>query len=275
MASIIRTAKSGGDWSTNELRAYNIVVRRQDATHFFGREPGSIDHLDPNLLSPDDPSTATHLSKETYRFLAYLDLASRSNSGQESAIDDFAKSALEVTGFDELGTVLRTRYDIPFTICGDPHRAARTDVCLVHLNSMILLVVQEGGTARNGSDPEPQVIAEAIASFQHNNRKRAESNHPVLDRMTIPCITMIGTKPTFYKVPVTAQLSESVVSSQYPLEQTVVTRCSPPTRCRASEGMEIPDYRRNALQYYDTFRDLAKVCWAEFIDGYGTVCFLL
>ena len=114
-------AKSGGDWSTNELLAYNIVVRRQDATHFFGQEPGSIDHLDPNLLSSDEPSTATHLFKETYRFVAYLYLASRSNSGQKSAIDDFAKSTLEVTGFDELGTVLRTRYEIPFTICGDPH----------------------------------------------------------------------------------------------------------------------------------------------------------
>jgi hypothetical protein len=69
---------------------------------FFGGELGSIDHLDPNLLSSDDPSTTTHLSKETYRFLAYLDLASRSNSGQESAVDDLAKSTLEVTGFDEL-----------------------------------------------------------------------------------------------------------------------------------------------------------------------------
>jgi hypothetical protein len=90
MASIVRSAKSGSDWSTNELRAYNIVVQCQDARNFFGGEPGSIDHLDPNLLSSDDPSTATHLSKETYRFLAYLDLASRSNSGQECAIDAFA-----------------------------------------------------------------------------------------------------------------------------------------------------------------------------------------
>jgi hypothetical protein len=137
---------------------------------------------------------------------------------------------------------------------------------------MILLVVQE---TRNDSDPEPQVIAKAIATFQHNNRKRAQSNHPVLDKMTIPCVAMIGTRPTFYKVPVTTQLNDSVITGQYPLEQTVVTRCSPPTRRRASEGMEIPNYRRKALQYFNAFRELAKTCWTEFIDGCAQGMFLV
>ena len=138
MANVIR---SGSDWCDNELVAYNITVQRQDPVTFFGQELGSINHLDPNLLCSADPTLATGLSKYTYRFLAYLDLASQANRGQESAIDDFAKSVLEVTGFDECGTTLRTRYDIPLTICGDGGRAAQTGVCLVHLNSVILLVV--------------------------------------------------------------------------------------------------------------------------------------
>src|SRR5262249_11101562 len=138
MANLIRSAKSGSDWSMNELMAYNISVHRTDFTRFFGHELGPIDHLDPNLLSTADPTIAVDFSQATYRFLAYLDLASRANAGQESAIDDFGRSVLEVTGFDERGTILRTRYDIPFTICGDPDKAVKTDVCLVHLNSMIL-----------------------------------------------------------------------------------------------------------------------------------------
>lgn len=39
--------------------------------------------------------------------------------------------------------------------------------------------------------------------------------------------------------------------------------------------MEIPDYRRNALQYYDMFRELAKTCWTEFIDDYAQGMFLV
>ena len=266
MAQIIRSAKSGSDWTSNELLAYNITVQRQDVVTFFGHELGSIDHLDSNLFSSTDPTTAVGFSQETYRFLAYLDLASRANAGQESAIDDLARSVLEVMGFDQRGTVLRSRYDIPFTICGES-RAAKSDVCLVHLNSMILLVVQEDKTAFFSKDPEPQIIAEAIATFQHNNRKRTDLDLPQLDIMTIPCITMVGTRPFFYQIPVTQQLSSCVATGQFPSQPTVVTRCAPPARRRASEGMEVPDYRRIALQYYDAFRGLVKDCWAPFLDG--------
>jgi len=267
MANLIRSAKSGSDWSTNELLAYNIAVQRQDVVNFFGHELGPIDHLDSNLLSSADPTTASDFSKETYRFLIYLDLASRANAGQESAIDDLAKSVLEVTGFDQTGTILRTRYDIPFTICGDSRRAARSDVCLVHVNSMILLVVQKDKTVFSSSDPEPQIIAEAIATFQYNNRKRVDRGLPQLDTMTIPCITMVGTRPFFYQIPVTRQLSDGVATGQFPPQPTVVRRCGPPARRRASEGMEVPDYRRIALQYYDAFRGVAKDCWTKYLDG--------
>jgi len=270
MANLIRSAKSGSDWSTNELLAYNITVQRQDVVNFFGHELGSIDRLDSNLFSSADPTIAVDFSKETYRFLAHLDLASRANAGQESAIGDLAKSVLEVTGFDQAGTILRMRYDIPFTICGDSHRAARSDVCLVHLNSMILLVVQKDKTAFSSSDPEPQIIAEAIATFQHNNRKRADLDLPQLDTMTIPCITMVGgTRPFFYRIPVTQQLSDCVATGQFPYQRTVVRRCAPPARRRAFEGMEVPDYRRIALQYYDAFRGMAKDCWTTYLDGWN------
>lgn len=35
MADHFRTAKSGNDWGTSELTAYNIVVEFQDAATFF------------------------------------------------------------------------------------------------------------------------------------------------------------------------------------------------------------------------------------------------
>lgn len=165
----------------NDLLAYNITIQCQNA-------------------SSTDPTIAANFSRATYRFLAYLEQASRTNAGQDAPLVDLARSALQVTGFDELCTILRTRYDIPFTICGDGSRTVRTDVCPA-FNSMILLVVQGDQTILNPFDPEPQVIVEAIATFQYNNRNRVDFGLPALDMMTIPCITMVGTRPMFYKVP--------------------------------------------------------------------------
>ena len=36
MANLIRFAKSGSDWTTNELAAYNISIIEQDQDAFFG-----------------------------------------------------------------------------------------------------------------------------------------------------------------------------------------------------------------------------------------------
>lgn len=118
MAHLIRSAKSGSDWSKNELPSYNITVQCQDIINFFGHELGSINYLDSNLLCSADPTIAIDLSKETYCFLTYLDLALCANSGQESAINDLVKSVLEVTGFDQISMILWMWYDIPLMIVG-------------------------------------------------------------------------------------------------------------------------------------------------------------
>jgi hypothetical protein len=122
-------------------------------------------------------------------------------------------------------------------------------------------------TKQSGRKPEAQVIAEAIATFQYNNGKRIDLNLEPLESMDIPCITMVGTRPVFYKVPVTQQLSDAVATGQYPHQPTIVSCCAPPAKRRASEGMETPDYRKIALQYYDAFRHLAKSFWSSFTDG--------
>ena len=107
------------------------------------------------------------------------------------------------------------------------------DVCLVHLNFMILLVVQEDKTNLSTANPEPQVITEAIATFQYNNRKCEELDLPTLDKMTIPCIVMVGTRLFFYKVPATQKLCNCVISGQYPSQPMVITRCALPAQHQA------------------------------------------
>jgi hypothetical protein len=204
MANLIRSAKSGSDWTMNDLLSYNIRVSSQSPDRFYGAPlptVSGLSSLNPHLLS-GTLSTAG-LSDETYRLLQYLDLATRANAGQEPAIDDFAREILRVLGYERHGLLLRSRYAIPLLICGDPNRSAQTDVSLIQGSSTILLVVQEDETTISTRDPEPQVIAETIATFQCNNRTRVRLGQPELDAMTIPCITMIGTRLIFYLVPVT------------------------------------------------------------------------
>ena len=87
-----------------------------------------------------------------------------------------------------------------------------------------------------------------------------------LKSMTIPCIAMIGTRPIFYLVPVTQELSEAVATAQYPPSPTVVKRCIvASTSRRLSEGMESPAFRKVALQHYAAFRTLAEAHWSAFM----------
>ncbi|KIJ58269.1 hypothetical protein HYDPIDRAFT_163447 [Hydnomerulius pinastri MD-312] len=62
--------------------------------------------------------------------------------------------------------------------------------------------------------------------------------------MTIPAITILGTRPIFY---------------QHPVSHTEVVKCvvAPHSR-RLSEGMEVPEFRREILRHYEAFRRMAK-----------------
>jgi hypothetical protein len=84
--------------------------------------------------------------------------------------------------------------------------------------------------------------------------------------MTIPCITMLSTHPVFYKVPITEALSSTVINATYPHETTIVARCRvPPLSDWRDEGMEVPAFRRVALQYYQAFKGVVKASWQQYL----------
>jgi len=275
MANIIRSAKPSSQWSTDELSAYNITIQTQSVVDFFGHELRSIDHLDPNLLSsiqsnpPTRPPTGT--SMETISFLNRLGLISHPDTPDtDSTISDFTRSVLNVTGFERrVDAFIVTLRRLSLAICRDTNRKATPDLSLItyHPTPLFLLLVQRDKPAFRSNGPEPALIASAIAAFQTNNRNRATMGLPTLDMMTIPCITIVGTRPHFYKVPVTQHLSDCVVTGQFPLQQTVVTCCGPPAPPNAHEDMRSADYRHTALRYYDAFCGVAEDCWAPILTG--------
>ncbi|PPQ75393.1 hypothetical protein CVT26_015476 [Gymnopilus dilepis] len=270
--TVIRSAKLPKDWTSLDLLAYNITVSHQESVDFFGKEQSPIDRLNPLLLSNVDPASLTADSevakdRDIYRFHTYLRLASRPDINQKGALHDLERAILEVMGYEETGTILRSHYEVPFTICAD-YKAAEMDICLIDITtSMILAIFHERIDDELGLSGS-RVIGSSIAAFQHNNERRIARGFEPLDSMIIPCITLVRSRPTFYKVPVTTHLSECVITGTYPAEGTVVVGCSPPTATsKVTDRMDLPSYRRIALQYYDAFRDTAKDLWNSFLQS--------
>ena len=238
----------------NELRAYNITVVYQDAATFFERPDLPQPRIIPDVLTALDPNDT--VDDNAYELLRHMDLAMSPAPAEESAVDDFAILLLRALGYTGRGRVFRSRKDIPLVICGE-NSHAKTDVCIVDDNE-ILLLVQEDKRHMENSDPEPQLIAEAIAAFAANNQIRQSTlAHPPLPSKVMAGITMKGTAPTFYKIHVTTNLVTSVGGGVYPDAPTVVYAHIPsvprPNR-RWSEGMKPLDNRRIILSCYEAFK---------------------
>ncbi|KAI0364257.1 hypothetical protein BV20DRAFT_1039488 [Pilatotrama ljubarskyi] len=249
MAYLIHSAKGGRDWTENDLDAYNIRIQLEDAAAFFGQDHLPLPPVDQEILTRQEADDMT--SDCNAELINLLDLAMKPASAEDSAIDDFA--------YVKRHRVARTRKDIPFLICGE-WRNALTDVCLIDcLQNDIILVVQEDKrfNSLKPRDPVPQLIAEAIAAFDYNNRLRVSAGHAPVDSKIMPGIILVGTTPNFYKIPVTADLVRHVRYGTYPTEPTIVSAHVPtvprPLR-RYSEGMKPLDNRQAILRCYEAFK---------------------
>ncbi len=163
MANLLRTAKSGSDWTSSELDAYHIKIVPVDPLDFFGVQALPPPQVDPEIL--EHVEAADMIQDRNAELISLLDL--------ESAVVDFTVELFKVLGYVKRDRVARTRVDLPLLICGEYHHA-RTDVCLVdHSRNDILLLVQE--------DNESQLVAEAVVAFSRNNQSRRDIGLPPLD----------------------------------------------------------------------------------------------
>lgn len=170
MANLIRSANSGSDWTRSKLAVYNIMVVHQTKQEFFG----VVD-----LPVPTEPSLAGFMAtedranapdNETRKLLHYLDLALDPKVGQEAAVENFAAKLMEKLRYDDGSRIIFIGRASPLLICGLT-TVAQTDICVMD-DDEILLLVQEDKRLSSLKDPEPQVIAEAIAAYAMNNKVR-------------------------------------------------------------------------------------------------------
>ncbi|KAH9955367.1 hypothetical protein BC827DRAFT_1118052, partial [Russula dissimulans] len=80
----------------------------------------------------------------------------------------------------------------------------------------------------SAKDPKAPIIAEAIMTFQMNNRSRTRLGLKKKD-LAIPCIIMAGIRPISYVAPVTQQLRTAVEKGKFHEHVTEISiLCSVP-----------------------------------------------
>ncbi|KZT00684.1 uncharacterized protein LAESUDRAFT_687714 [Laetiporus sulphureus 93-53] len=262
MANLVRSAKSGSDWTDNDLDAYNIQIRFEDAATFFGTDNLPLPAVDEEILTTQEAEDMVH--DNNAELINLLDLAMKPRSAEDSAVVDFAVQLFRQLGYAKRHRVARTRKDIPLFICGE-WRHAKTDVCLVdRLHNDILLVVQEDKrfTPDDLCEPRAQLIYEVIAAFDYNNRLRQSAGEATVEFKIMPGIVLVGTTPTFYKIPVTESLVRDMHHGTYPTETTIVSAHVPtlsrPNR-RYSEGMKPLDNRQAILRCCEGFKGVVGI----------------
>ena len=68
--------------------------------------------------------------------------------------------------------------------------------------------MQEDKSNLEGMDPEPQLIAETISAYQHNNMYLRRIGLPIIQAKVVLWITTVGPTPTIYKIPITQDHSQ-------------------------------------------------------------------
>jgi len=248
-----RSAKSGNEWTIDDLRAYNITIETQDFGTFFGQP---LPTLEPSELltkqSADEIENA-----EDYQVIRFMDLAMDRVPNEESKVAQFTDKLLGVLGYETLAKSVITPQEMPLFICG-ASRHVTADVCITDTSEILLVVQEDKRHMDDSGDPEPQLIAEAIAAFQFNNFKRTRIlNEPALTSKVMAGITMLGTAPSFFKIPVTQELISAVELGEYPSTPTVVTMHVPDIprpSCRVAEGMMPLDNRQVIFACFEAFK---------------------
>lgn len=234
--------KPGSEWNNNDLKYYNIRVHQEtDYNIFFGKQ------MHDNLYN-DDVSIFLSYDLSSVTFQQNIDWASirpksvmtvikdmmavtKTHRYEESAVDDLAKSVLQLFDYDDGDRSIRTREILDLDMANGKTQAI-PDVCVETMELSIKLLVQEDksynvGNDRHlmGSNPEAQLIAEAVAAFQENTKIYCRLGKLDVPKYQLfPGIVMLGTCPTFYLIPVDEKLANYIRFGTKPETETVVKK---------------------------------------------------
>lgn len=252
-------AKAASAWTQDDLATFNITVTFLDTSTFFNLPHGvlpepTLNH--PLILTTQSPGGTS--IPEVFDFLRSMETATAHPPVNDSVADFLKHLFRELRYSPRRGRAVRTRTDVPLLTSGEI-RPTTTTACILDSNDISLLVQEDRRyTDADGADPEPPLIAGAIAAFQLTNSSRqCILGLPPLDSKVIPGLTMAGTLPVFYKVPVTMELAQAVQSGTRPNTPTHVLAhipSIPRAVSRFSEAMIPLDNRRVLMECFEAFK---------------------
>ncbi|KAG6884527.1 hypothetical protein C0995_010164 [Termitomyces sp. Mi166 len=178
MANMILSAKSGSNWSHNELAALNITITPESTAQFFGCDLPSVDHLDPNLFIPYKRWHEVKNNCAVHNILSCMGQLMENTNSPESIVDMYTTNMFQALNFNSNDRIMVEHYPMP-------------------LMMQVFCIVQ-GSKSFNSVYfvPEAQLMAEAIAAAQVNNASCKLEGLPAKD-MTIMAIAMVGMVPEF------------------------------------------------------------------------------
>jgi hypothetical protein len=232
-------------WTWADLTAYNIKFCSPPMKAFFG-----IDVLPPVPMTSGFATTEVSFRMHHQEDIALtfaMKQATYAYGNVKPAVELFATKLLDAIGYTSTRRLLILHQDLQLEIC-DKMRHAKPDISLVqadirHNILKTLLIVHED-KKRTSSDSSPQMMAEAVATFQYNNDLRYMRGLPschhqvsylgimyITNMLTItqdiPAIILVGSHPIFYIVPVTSELVDAIRRGKHPKNETVVRRFEP------------------------------------------------
>ena len=96
MANIIRSAKSGADWTHGDTDAYNIHLSFEDVTTFFGVAQLPAPIIENEILTVEDADNA--VSDTNHYLLSPIDAVMNASNPEESIVNYFAVSLFHAMG---------------------------------------------------------------------------------------------------------------------------------------------------------------------------------
>ena len=248
-----RPSKMGRKWTQNDVLAYNMKVVHKDLATFFGVANLPSPNVGVGALTAQDAADA---QDEASLMLIHADLVTDPDPDvRESATIGFVEALFNVLQYRSL--VPRTKilmFKSKLRHIASQGRPPQLDACIMDDSHAISLVVKVDRRSR-GFDPEARLISDAIGAFHNNNLMRIKRGTNPLPSMVMPGIVMDGTMPTFYQIPVIAQLVKAIEAGEQPKQETIIHAYRPEVP-RPEEGIKPLDNRYIILSCFEAFRRL-------------------
>jgi hypothetical protein len=172
------------EWSKKEVTGYKIDIEAVTRDQFFRLDvwPSSLaNYLDDEILELPPGSHLAYKLNVPGRVTDYLNYLKLVHENSLDSIELVA-AILKILHFDDEPT--KTISHCPYLTpeMGNQDCTAQTNICVIHVPTDIILVTVEDRLLSKKTDPEAQIIAEAIATFQQNNKMHAEGQLPFWTR---------------------------------------------------------------------------------------------